>query len=99
MVDVTFPDEPWADVEEGTEALLKRIVGNKFVRHHPAGFGPRKPVRTVRDDGTYPRSEVRQFSLECFWHPVPANWRERSVVEPPALGGGISMTSGAGESA
>lgn len=22
MVDVTFPDEPWADVEEGTEALL-----------------------------------------------------------------------------
>ena len=22
MVDVRFPDEPWADVEEGTEALL-----------------------------------------------------------------------------
>jgi len=22
MVDVTFADEPWADVEEGTEALL-----------------------------------------------------------------------------
>jgi len=22
MVDITFPDEPWADVEEGTEALL-----------------------------------------------------------------------------
>lgn len=62
------------------ELFHKYLSRNKFVRHHNPAWTRRVKCEPFRDEGTYPIAELKQFAIQCKWHTVPPEWRERSAT-------------------
>lgn len=76
--------EFWQQLGEPADPLneqtfKKYVSRNRFVRHHSPAWTKRVKVEAIRDEGTYPIAELKQFAVQCKWHTVPPEWRERSV--------------------
>jgi hypothetical protein len=78
-------EEYWANLGDladplNPNSIKKWISGNKFVRYHRPEISARPAMWPIRDDGTYPITDVKQFSTNSLIFPVPSTWIDRSTT-------------------